>query len=428
MSYKGKKYIVLGMGISGRSAANYLLSQGAQVIGCDKRAGSLQDDPALEPLVAKGLILTEDRADIALEHVEGILLSPGVPLSHPLCLRAKELGIEIVGEIEFACRNVKGPCVGVTGTNGKTTVTSQIVHTLNHWNIPAKAVGNIGTPLTEHLNEPHSDEVIVMELSSYQLETMQSKVLDAAVFLNLSPDHLDRYETMDEYGSAKARIGNCLKQPQPLFISLQVAQDFPHIFDGSFPVDVFDSVAPKTQLASHDHQNLAAVCAVCSHWKLTWEQVLEASHSFKKDHHRIEYVATKNAVDFYDDSKGTNVDAVLKAVASLPHKQIVLIAGGVPKGAHFDCWAKAFKGKVTAICAIGEAASQLKNELGSHIPTTQHATMQEAVQHAFSLAEPGFAVLLSPGCASFDLFRDYAHRGEVFQQCVHELATAPLCL
>ncbi len=422
MDCYGKRYIILGLGLSGRSAAKLLLAGGALVEAYDDRSDALRYDPAVMELMAAGVVLHRDSVSLKDKNYQGVVLSPGIPSSHPLCRNALSEGIELLGEIELACRFITCPCIGVTGTNGKTTVTAQIAHTLNYWGIAARPLGNIGTPLAEQLLAPSQGEVLVLELSSYQLETMRSRVLDAAVFLNLTPDHLDRYASMEEYGAAKARIGSCLKEGKALYVSRQVMQDYPSLFnDAPYPTVLFDADDSTHTLSPIDRQNNAAVAAICSEWKLTPEQVQEAAHTFKKDKHRMEFVATVNGIDFIDDSKGTNFDAVVKAVQSID-QPIILIAGGLPKGASFEKWAPLFQGKVRAICAIGEAAGQMERELGAHIPVTMHITLQQAVRCAYQTAENGTAVLLSPGCASFDMFRDYAHRGEIFKESVIDIS------
>lgn len=422
---KGDHYIVLGMGISGRSVAKALQHLGAIVSAFDKKAETLKDDPKLEELIKNGLKLYSDNDPFFPENCKAVILSPGVPLTHPLCQKAQRNQIEVLGEIEFACRHLKGKFIGITGTNGKTTVTSLVEHALNFHGISAKAMGNIGTPLSDLLLEPTSADVVVLELSSYQLETMHTPILDAAIFLNLTPDHLDRYPTMDEYGLAKARIGLCLKTDKPLFISKELKEGFSHLFrEMPYPLSIYDAFLDSchhdSTLAPHDKQNLAAVFAICSQWNISYKCVQNAYKTFSKGKHRIEFIASINGIDFYDDSKGTNVDAVMKAVDAIP-KQIILIAGGVPKGAKFTCWKKPFNGKVKAVCAIGEAAVQLKDELGSEFKVTNYQTLEEAVNSAFNQAGHGDAILLSPGCASFDMFQDYSHRGKVFQECVERL-------
>ncbi|MFA6915721.1 MAG: UDP-N-acetylmuramoyl-L-alanine--D-glutamate ligase [Parachlamydiales bacterium] len=421
---KGSHYVVLGMGISGRSAAKALLHLGAAVTAYDRRAEALKIDPAIASLIHRGLELYQDEDPYFPAHCSGVILSPGIPLEHSICKKALELKIEVVGEIEFACRHLKGKFIGVTGTNGKTTVTSHIVHTLNFYGISAKAMGNIGIPLSELLCEDDNVDVVALELSSYQLETMSTPVLDTAIFLNLTPDHLDRYNDMDEYGSSKARIGLCLKPGRPLYISSELKQNYAQLF-AKMPYDlsVYDSYLTHfdSSLPLHDQQNIAAVCAICSYWNIGYKKVLDAFKTFSKGEHRIEFVASVNGIDFYDDSKGTNVDAVIKAVSAIP-KKIILIAGGVPKGAKFTCWKKPFSGKVKAVCAIGEAAGQLHHELGDDYTVNSYQTLEEAVNSAFMLAGQGDVILLSPGCASFDMFRDYAHRGQVFQECVQRLS------
>lgn len=424
---ENQHYIVLGLGISGRSVANALLLRGAKVTAYDRNADKLLEDPSVKSLIQNGLDLHPDNKGIVSStSYNAVILSPGIPLSHPICKEAAEKGIDIVGEIEFACRKLKGKFIGVTGTNGKTTVTSQIAHTLNANGISAIAMGNNGIPLSNLLVEGHTTDVVVIELSSYQLETLSTQVLDAAVILNITPDHLDRYPSMKVYAEAKACIGLCLKPGKPLFISESIAEEYSDLFkQKGLDFQVFDTQKHRRHFqnpppAFHDYQNLSAVYSVCSLWGLSYSDVEQALKTFRKGPHRIEFITSIRGVDFYDDSKGTNVDAVIKALAAIPNP-VILIAGGVAKGAEFTCWKKPFSGKVKAICAIGDAAKQLQLEIGDTSPVTIYKTMNEAVVAALGLAEQGDAIVLSPGCASFDMFHDYTHRGQVFQDCVKQL-------
>lgn len=422
---KRNYYAILGLGLSGKSVANYLISKGHCVIGCDNRVGLPTLNNEIKDLVNQGLRPYSDKEFHLTKECEVLILSPGIPLTHPLCLEAKELGIEIIGETEFACRRLNNPLIGITGTNGKTTVTLQIAHTLNFFGIRAHAMGNIGEPLSNLLNEPKPDTIIVTELSSYQLETMESRTFETGIILNISHDHLDRYLSMKEYGEAKFRLGLCLKKGNSLYVSEAIHKEYePLINRAPFEIIVYDKKEMIPYFESYnsiEKQNYAAVHAICRRWGIKWNDILIAAKTFKKGPHRIEFVSTVNGVNFYDDSKGTNVDAVIKAIETIQGK-IVLIAGGLAKGTHFSCWLEPFHDKVDAICVIGSASQQIRNELGNFIPVFPHSTLKEAVQMAFELAEAEKkTVLLSPGCSSLDMFTDYAHRGEVFKQCVREL-------
>lgn len=438
-----KSALIIGLGLSGRGAANLLLAQGIKVSGVDKNLKQLKLHKEILRLEQAGLKVFSEEEPLAMSDYDLLVISPGVAPSHPLIEQALDLKIETIGEIELACRFIKNPCVGITGTNGKTTVTLMVAHILNACGIKARALGNVGTPLSmEVLEEANPNEVFVIELSSYQLETMQAQILDAAVLLNITPDHLDRYRSMEHYAKAKARIANCLKREGVLYLDEASYSNFPHLFKdkaiclyGQGPLCVLrsdaDFVCFKEKILyewpaeyrgkfSHDVENALAAFGICHTFGISGSQFLKALKAFKKPPHRIEFVDSIKGVAYYDDSKGTNLDAVVKAVHSL-QGSIILIAGGVDKGAAYTPWIDAFGGKVKLVLAIGQAANKIKQDLGDAINVEFCASMEEAVNYAAFKAQPGDSVLLSPGCSSFDMFRDYAHRGDVFKNNVKSL-------
>jgi len=342
--FQGKTLLVIGMGVSGRSASSFLLSQGAKVIAYDKNMDSLKEDQSIKSLKDQGLEFFDTNP---LKGFDAIVVSPGVPFNTPIYQEALQSGIEIIGEVELALRHISSHCVGVTGTNGKTTVTLLIEHVLNKSGISAKAVGNVGVPLTSMIDSP--GEVFVIELSSYQLETMHSKVLDAAVLLNITPDHLERYGNIEEYAKAKARIFECVKPSGRSFISEKCDLEWKDLFESKdlFIYDRDKSVLKQiNDKSSHDYENLLAAYTICQQWGVNAEQFALAQASFVKPPHRIEFVGNIRGVNFIDDSKGTNIDAVIKAVESV-NGPIILIAGGVDKGFSYSSWIKPFKGKST---------------------------------------------------------------------------------
>ncbi len=442
---KDQKILVIGLGISGRSAAEFLLKKGYTVWGVDKNYEHLQHSSEVAVLVQKGMQISQDSEKLDLKQFNKVVLSPGVPQTHPLCLEAHALGIEVLGEVEIACRFLpNSPFLGITGTNGKTTVTLLVNHVLNHSGRPARALGNVGTPITSSLNGEKLDlnPIIVAELSSYQLETMHSKVIDVAVVLNITPDHLDRYATMEEYAKAKMQIGFCLKEEGTLYVEHRTAQAYGHLLEGIsyksygyepscdlytdlqslfFNHKNIHSLPPaNVGRRSHDLENMMAAFALCHHCSVTPSEFFEALKSFTKPHHRIEFVRCQGKVNYYDDSKGTNLDAVIRAVEAL-ETPIMLIAGGVDKGAPYTPWIEAFAGKVKAIFAIGQAAPKIHMDIGHQIPVHLCSNLEAAVKRAAEYAQEGDSVLLSPGCSSFDMFRDYVHRGEEFIRIVKAL-------
>lgn len=439
-----KKVLVVGMGMSGRSAAHFLLRHGARVTGVDRDENLLKTHPEIQKLVEEGLLVQKDRDLANCQEYEWVVVSPGIAPSHPLVQSSRERGIPIMGEIELGCRSVKNPIVGITGTNGKTTVTLLVTHVLNACGYRAKALGNVGVPFTQELMKLPSDVEIVLELSSYQIDTLDQRVLDAGLLLNITPDHLDRYGTMEAYAHSKCRLEQCIKPGRSLYVEERAWNEYRSLF--SMPEKIrlygysercflftdlvsvfrggkkeFDLPAELKNKRSHDLENMMAAFAICSEKEITGDDFVSAWQSFKKPSHRIEFVMEHQGVRYYDDSKGTNLNAVERAVQSLDGK-IILIAGGVDKGAPYVPWIEVFRNKVKYICAIGQAAVKIHEQLALHYPVIIFESLKEAVHHSARLAESGDIVLLSPGCSSFDMFKDYAHRGEEFQRIVKELA------
>jgi UDP-N-acetylmuramoylalanine--D-glutamate ligase len=497
-TFTGKKILVMGLGLSGQSAACFLLRRGAKVTGVDRNPQLKIDDKILE-LQNQGMTFVLESDVKNLYGYDLIIVSPGISPKHFLYHQALQSGIEVIGEIELACREIRQPCLAVTGTNGKTTVTLMTEHILQKAGIKAKSLGNVGLPLTSALDETVSDEtVFVIELSSFQLETLSARFIDAGVILNITPDHLDRYPSMREYAAAKIGIRKNLKDNGILFIQEKCLKDFCELFNPkkvvlgnklmkdfefkSFPIGSENSQRVKAAASmgsdysskdcvnllpltaafkfngelnqkygysrdsyistdleniyynqkkvfslpeqyrgkrSHDLENIMAAFALCSSQSITSEEFLNGLASFQKPAHRIEFVGTIDGVSFFDDSKGTNIDAVIRAVEAL-QGQVVLIAGGVDKGFPYTSWVEAFKGKVKAICAIGQSKEKIKRDLENEIPVTLFSEFKQAVIHAACLAKKGDHVLLSPGCSSFDMFKDYAHRGQEFQRIIKE--------
>ncbi len=440
--FVNKKALVLGMGVSGRSAAEFLLAHGASVLGVDGNRSHLENHPEINDLKQKGLRVEHEEAVNGIESMDFLILSPGIPETHPLVQLAKRNNLQILGEIELGCRAANHRMIGITGTNGKTTVTLLVTHLLNQNGIPAIALGNVGNPLTKELLTIDPKTTIVLELSSYQIETLHHPCLDSAVILNITPDHLDRYSSMDQYAEAKCQIEAAVKPEGKLFIeeaawhffgcrhlkrpclkvgytkSCEIYTDLTTIFyQGK---RVLDLPANLQGRVSHELENFMAAFALCVDFGFTQEQFISAWKTFKKPSHRIEFVTELKGVKYYDDSKGTNIDAVIRAVQSLDGS-ILLIAGGVDKGAAYTPWIEKFKEKVKLVCAIGQAAAKIEDQLGKELPVIVFNHLEEAVRYAAKEANSGDTVLLSPGCSSFDMFKDYAHRGTEFQRIVRDI-------
>ncbi len=425
--------LVMGVGASGAAAAKLLRQRGYGVAlfddGWERGAGP--DATALLQIGCQQLL----RQEVEEGRWETVLLSPGVPQSHPLVRRAVNRGATLLGEAQLALAGCQRVCVGITGTNGKTTVTALVAHLLCHAGLRAKAVGNIGLPLCEAMLSPHLEEILVIELSSFQLELLEEPVLAAAALLNITPDHLDRYSSMEEYALAKARIARSLKPAAPLFCFEAVREHYGHLLPANrahyYGWNAPHQIVPgRYSFAGrpayrHEEENIMAAYLLCQQLGLSDQLFASGLASFKLHPHRMERVALLAGVEYIDDSKGTNIDAVIRAVTSLPGP-VVLIAGGLDKGLSFTDWIEPLTPKVKRIILMGQAASKMAGELQGHFAIELASSMADAVERAKQCTLPGDQVLLSPGCASFDAFRDYAHRGRTFQQCVHSMGSVSL--
>ena len=420
-----KRTLILGLGKSGRAAAKLLLLHKKKVCAFDDYLQDLKETAYLEEL---GLKRISDLGAICWEEIDQCVISPGVDPKHIIYATAKDRGISIVTELELALPFISEPLIAVTGTNGKTTVTLLVEHILKTNGICAKAVGNVGVPVCSYVLTSKKAEVLVVELSSFQLETLSSPIFDRAVILNITPDHLDRYPDMQAYARAKLRLQNCIKEKGSLFIHEKVVKKFGFLLEKrndrildfyQKDLEYFSSLLYR-ECAEHEKENTLAAWALCKPFGISSTQFTKALTTFCRPPHRLECVASIDGVDYYDDSKGTNIDAVICAVRAMKGK-VILIAGGVDKGSSYAAWKKSFLGKVRQIIAIGLAAKKIEQELHPFIPVVCVDSMQSAVVTAKKLAKEKESVLLSPGCASFDMFCDYAHRGKEFQYQVRLL-------
>lgn len=434
-------YLIVGLGVSGRAAAHLLLSQGVEVHGTDCDESVLNGSAEVECLVQRGLKIRKQVTADTITSYGCLVVSPGIFPSHPLLLEARKRDIPVIGEIELGCRYATSPLYGITGTNGKTTVTLLVAHMLNQGGKRARSLGNVGIPLTRELGQLTPDEQIILELSSYQIETLHSRCLSAGLILNITPDHLDRYESLEGYAQAKYQLERALKEDAFLYINESAWQQYGYLCHRASGVRLY-GYSPHSFIytdlhalyregkrvcllplslrhrRSHDLENFMAAYALCAEQDLCIESCLSAFESFCKPPHRIEYILEADGIRYYDDSKGTNIDAVIRAVESV-EGPLILIAGGVDKGFPYTAWIEPFSNKVKCVCAIGGAAATIKQQIDSHVPVTCYPSLEAAVEGAISVAKIGDAILLSPGCASFDMFRDYVHRGEEFQRLIH---------
>lgn len=414
-----QKVTVLGLGVSGKASARFLLSQGAQVRGADQRIESLSVDPEILEL---GIELVSDREPLG--DVDLLVVSPGITLSHPLVLEAAQRELEVIGEIELALRHIRNRCIAITGTNGKTTTALLTAHLLNKEGIRARVLGNIGASLSEYLLHPDPDEILVLELSSFQLETLKTARFEAGMILNLTPNHLNWHSSMEAYVAAKMRMEKCLVEGGTLFVSKQVATDYGNLLH-SFTIFDEESIALNSDVSYimkglPERQNIQAALAMCRHFGISEKVSLKNMESFQKPPHRIEWVAEVNGVSYFNDSKASNVHAVMHAV-DLFEAPLILIAGGVHKGSSYACWKIPFQSKVMKVIAFGEASEQMEKELSSYFPFTRTANLEEAVLEAKKEAKEHDVVLLSPGCSSYDQFQNFEHRGDEFKRIVRGL-------
>ncbi len=434
--------LVIGFGVSGRAAARLLLELGYSVVAVDKNEKSLRGELQVSELLEKGVVLCSELDPFPSGSLNLTLLSPGISLNHPWCEESRRRGVEPMSEIELAARFIRRPYLGITGTNGKTTVTLLTSHMLNHLGVVSSALGNSGVPLSSLYFANDPSETIALELSSYQLETTSTPCLQSAIILNITPDHLDRYGNMEAYAQAKMKIFDLVKGEGECWVHENVHRDFYQQLprgkvlrygesqgcdlrrDGRqvFYKEKVAFLLPKMYEEGfrHDVENIMAAYALCRPYCRTGEEFVEGLLSFQKPPHRLQYVRTWNGIDFYNDSKGTNVDAVVRAVEGID-RPIVLIAGGVDKKTGYAPWIPAFQSRVKGICVIGEAANNINKELSEHYLVKQFGSLLSAVEGATQWAAQGDVVLLSPGCASMDMFKDYADRGNQFVTIVNAL-------
>jgi len=443
--------VVVGLGKTGVSCLRYLSKRGIPARGTDSRAAP----PGLAELgdLKNSLELRLGGFDLGLlDGASQVLMSPGVSLDEPIVRAARELGIEVLGDVELFARNVRAPVIGVTGTNGKSTVTSLVARMAEAAGRRVLAGGNLGVAALDLLEQPVPD-LYVLELSSFQLETTYSLRLQAAVVLNVTADHMDRYPSVAAYANAKSRIFAraatvVLNADDPLVAAMRGTAgggartvtfsiesplaDFSLVRDGArillahHGVALLDTARMKIS-GLHNAANALAALALGDAVGLPMPEMLEALESFPGLPHRSQWILDVAGVRYVDDSKGTNVGAALAAVAGMPGP-LVMIAGGDGKGQDFTPLAAGFRGHVRHVVLIGKDAPALAAALEGVCPTETMArradaaaSMREAVDAAARAAHSGDTVLLSPACASLDMFRDYRHRGEVFAAAVRAL-------
>ncbi len=422
--WAGKRYAVLGLARSGAATVSALLAGGASVVAWDS-------DPAKREAFA-----AHDRLSIVplddLSGFDALVVSPGVPLNtHPLAAAARAAGVPVIGDIELFAQARKDlpphKVVGITGTNGKSTTTALVHHILKTAGVPTLMGGNIGLPILGQEPLPEGG-VYVLELSSYQIDLTQSLDCDVAVLLNITPDHLDRYDGFEGYAASKARLFSMQSAGHVAIVgtgdeaSANVAQGLAGRTDDLVTIasGMIDQTRWLALQGPHNAQNAQAAIAVARALGIA-EDVIEAGlRTYASLPHRMQHVATRNGVAFVNDSKATNPESTAPALAAFP--RVHWIVGGKRKGDDLDACA-AHLDHVVAAYTIGEAAPLFFDLLKDKVPVVeQSGTLEAAVAHAAAAAQPGDTVLLSPACASFDQFRDYEARGDAFRAAVEALA------
>jgi UDP-N-acetylmuramoylalanine--D-glutamate ligase len=417
------KNLIVGLGKSGRGAALLLLTKKEEVFGYDDRLDSLRKEEEIRQLEKEGLQLCSPDSLGRLSTYDRLVISPGVSLSHPLIQEAKKKGLLIIGELQLGLEHVLGKCLAVTGSNGKTTVTLLTASVLKEKGMKAEALGNVGVCLSGYLAKNPSPEICVVEISSFQLEILQGQFFDAACLINITPDHMDRYPDMQHYAKAKLRLQECLKEGGKLYLPLPLFQEYaPFLqkekiscFDEREEDGLFQRLKGRSPF--NERSNLLSSYHLASHVGSSEKEFAFAYEKFQKPAHRMEFVAEINGISFYNDSKATNVESVLYAVQAI-EKPILLIAGGYDKGLEYHAWKSAFRGRVKEVALIGDCREKIARALQG-ISVKKMESLQEAVEQSYRLAKKGDAVLLSPGCSSYDMFKNYEHRGDEFKRIVH---------
>lgn len=450
------KSLVIGSGISGISAANLLNAKGVTPVIFDSNESLVAEEVAAR-------LNNPEEAEVHIAYLPGevidslneVVISPGVPIDSPMVNDLRNLGLPIIGEVELAYRYDKGRVLAITGTNGKTTTTALLGKIVKDKTRNAFIVGNIGNAYTEAVLSTTKDSTTVAEISSFQLESIKQFHPVVSAILNITPDHLNRHHTMEQYIFEKEKITlnqtkedwvvlnyedevlrkfgedlqNSAKGPSPLFFSSE------HVLDeGLYLVD--DAIYMKEDgkeeklieacelniIGKHNLENAMAAIGMAHKYGIPMESILKSAREFKAVAHRIEFIAEKKGVKYYNDSKGTNVDAAIKGIEAMT-TPTYLIGGGYDKGAEFDEWIEAFSGKVKKLVLIGQTREKIAACAQKHGFTDYvfAQDLEEAINICASHASAGEAVLLSPACASWGMFKNYEQRGDMFREIVEKL-------
>jgi UDP-N-acetylmuramoylalanine--D-glutamate ligase len=441
------RVLVIGLARTGVATALFCAKRNAIVTATEARPESELGDAPAKLRVAGVTLALGGHVEKTYLAQDLIIPSPGVPADDPLLLKARSKGITIWSEIELAYRFMEGELIGITGSNGKTTTTTLVHHILKAGGKNAILAGNVGTPLIACVEQMNAGTMSVVELSSFQLELTDKFRPNIAVFLNLTPDHLDRHKTMEAYTAAKARI--FAKQTE-LDAAVLNADDAPTValapkkpqlfwFSRKTPVhqgacvrgkDVVIVHRDKEQFVmkvadiplagAHNLENVLAAATAARLAEVASATIGQAVKNFAGVEHRLEFVADVHGVRYYNDSKATNVDATLKALDAFPGR-ILIILGGKDKGSDYTVLQNPLREKAILALLIGAAADKIESQIAGSVAVERSGTLQQAVEIASQAAKPGDIVLLAPACASFDQFQSYEHRGRVFKELVRSL-------
>ncbi len=453
MNYQGKTVLVVGAARSGIAAASFLLERGARVVLTDTKSAD-QLGPALDPLKKSAGVSGALSFELGGHRRESfgscdfVVVSPGVPLALPFFDESRRRGIPVLAEVELAFRHLKGRVLGITGSNGKTTTTVLTAELLTGAGLKAHAAGNLGIPLISFAASSTPDEIYATELSSFQLEGIADFRPSAGAVLNLTPDHMDRYGSFEKYIAAKERLfmnqttadfavlnaddertaAMALRIPSnPVLFSRRSAPPRGLFLRGGRVLsslggaehELFGVEAIGLR-GAHNVENVLAACALALLAGAAPESLREAIRAFKGVEHRLEWVAEIEGVQYFNDSKATNVDATIKSIEAFPGG-IHLIAGGRDKAGDFTVLRTLVQKRVKQVIVIGEAAGKVREALKGSAEISEARNMREAVLLGRGRAVPGDVVLLAPACASFDMFDNFEHRGRVFKEIVLSL-------
>ncbi|MGA9527540.1 MAG: UDP-N-acetylmuramoyl-L-alanine--D-glutamate ligase [Terriglobales bacterium] len=452
MDLKDKRVLVVGLGKSGVASALFLKSRGARVTVSDSKPEAELRKEILLLLEHGVTVETGGHGDRTFRGQDLIVVSPGVPFDAPQLVQARNLGEKVIGEIELAAGFFPGPIAAITGANGKTTTTTLAGEILAAGNVPVLVGGNIGTPAISFVDQAQAGTWVVLEVSSFQLETIVDFHPRIAVILNITPDHLDRHKTFANYVNAKARI---FENQSPEDFTVLNADDATtaalhdrtrgqivhfsrkkEIDRGAFVRNgaiFFREGQQQSEImllseiplkGAHNLENVLGAICVGMLADCAPQKIRHAVQNFKAVEHRLEFVAKVNGVDYYNDSKATNVDATIKALESFP-ANIHLILGGKDKGSDYSVLNDLLRTRVKRVYTIGAAAAKIESQIHGAAEIDHAETLENAVQRASQCAVAGDVVVLAPACSSFDQFQNYEHRGQAFKEAVQSLtATA----